>query len=86
MVRTQEKLKKAAECLEYFSTHQWHFSNTNVVALQDRLSTEDRKNFSFDVRDIHWPSYIENYVLGIRHFIFKDSPDTICVARRNLQW
>ncbi|XP_065352981.1 putative fatty acyl-CoA reductase CG5065 [Cloeon dipterum] len=86
MVRTHEKLKKAAECLEYFSTHQWQFTNTNVVALQDRLCIEDRREFSFDVKEIQWQSYIENYVLGIRRFIFKDPPDTLCAARKNLQW
>ncbi|KAF4517060.1 hypothetical protein B566_EDAN006377 [Ephemera danica] len=85
MVKVQGKLRKAAQCLEYFATHQWRFTNANVVRLQERLCGDDRRTFAFDVRDIHWPSYIENYVLGIRQFIFKEAPSTLPVARKHLQ-
>ncbi|KAG7214161.1 hypothetical protein KM043_001510 [Ampulex compressa] len=84
MVRVQAKLDKAAKCLEYFSTKQWNFKDDNVRRLGEQLSFEDRQNFMFDVREIDWSSYLENYILGIRHFILKESPDTLPAARSHI--
>jgi len=84
MVRIQAKLYKAAKCLEYFSTRQWNFRDDNVRRLGEQLSPEDRETFMFDVRRIDWPSYLENYILGIRHFILKESPDTLPAARSHI--
>lgn len=85
MVRVQIKLKKASKCLEYFTTRQWQFRDENVKSLRDCLSTEDKVKFNFDVTKIEWTKYIEDYVLGIRHFIFKNHPSSLPVARRKLQ-
>lgn len=81
MVRVHEKLYKASKCLEYFSTHQWNFRDNNVRQLVEQLTSEDREIFMFDVRQIDWPSYLEHYILGIRQFILKESPDTLPAAR-----
>lgn len=66
MLRIQDKLSKAATCLEYFTTQEWHFEDENVRNLATTLSEADKKEFCFDVAKIDWESYIENYVLGIR--------------------
>lgn len=84
MVRIQEKLCKAAKCLEYFTTQQWQFEDDNVRHLATCLSESDRKEFPFDVAAINWENYIENYVLGIRRYIFKEDISTIPKARRQL--
>jgi len=84
MVRVQTKLSKAAKCLEYFSTKQWNFRDDNVRRLGEQLSPEDRETFMFDVRQIDWPSYLEHYILGIRQFILKESPDTLPAARSHI--
>uniref|UniRef100_A0ABD2WB33 Fatty acyl-CoA reductase n=1 Tax=Trichogramma kaykai TaxID=54128 RepID=A0ABD2WB33_9HYME len=84
MVRVQARLDKAAKCLEYFSTQQWNFKDENVKQLGLQLSADDRQTFMFDVRQIDWPSYLENYILGIRQFILKESPDTLPAARTHI--
>lgn len=84
MVRVQNKLEKAAKCLEYFSTRQWRFVDDNVRSLNLSLSSIDRKEFPFDVTQIQWHAYIEDYVLGIRHFIFKEHPESLPQARKQL--
>lgn len=66
MVKIQDKLDKAAKCLEYFATQEWSFEDDNVRTLSLTLSEQDRTEFSFDVAKINWDEYIENYVLGIR--------------------
>lgn len=85
MVKVQNKLGKAATCLEYFSTQQWRFRDDNVRHLISLLRPDDRQTFQFDVCAIDWPSYIESYVLGIRHFIFKENPESLPKARKELQ-
>lgn len=85
MVRVQNKLFKAAKCLEYFSTRQWRFIDENVRLLNGTLSAEDKAEFPFDVTQIEWAKYIEDYVLGIRHFIFKEHPSSLPAARKQLQ-
>lgn len=84
MARIQEKLDKAAKCLEYFSTRQWRFIDDNVRLLNRSLSAEDRAEFAFDVSQIQWSKYIEDYVLGIRHFIFKEHPNSLPACRKQL--
>lgn len=85
MVRVQNKLEKAAACLEYFTTRQWSFADDNVQALCLLLSPEDRRTFDFDVKNIDWDAYIESYVLGIRRFLFKESPETLPKSRSLLK-
>ncbi|XP_012144429.1 putative fatty acyl-CoA reductase CG5065 [Megachile rotundata] len=85
MVGLQVKLRKAAKCLEYFSTQQWNFRDDNVRNLEEQLSLEDRQTFMFDVRQIDWPTYLEHYILGIRHFLLKESPDTLPAARTHIK-
>ncbi|BES94894.1 acyl-CoA reductase [Nesidiocoris tenuis] len=84
MIKVQQKLDKAATCLTYFSTREWKFLDDNSLKLYSNLSLTDRQIFPFDVRLINWPAYIEDYVLGIRQFMFKESPSSIPKARKTL--
>ncbi|XP_071570402.1 putative fatty acyl-CoA reductase CG5065 [Temnothorax nylanderi] len=84
MVHQQAKLSKAAKCFEYFTTKQWNFRDNKVRNLGEQLSPEDRETFMFDVTQIDWSSYLENYILGIRQFILRESPDTLPAARSRM--
>ncbi|KAL5289055.1 hypothetical protein ACFFRR_009324 [Megaselia abdita] len=84
MVSIQKKIGKSVGCLEYFSTHQWRFQDDNVRALLNTLSPRDRENFVFDVKLIEWDKYIENYVLGFREFLFKQSPESLPSSRKRM--
>lgn len=85
MVGLHEKIDKAVKCLEYFTMQQWTFRDDNVRQLSGELSPEDRQIFMFDVKQIDWPSYLEQYILGIRQFIIKDSPETLPAARSHIK-
>lgn len=84
MVKVQDKIAKAVECLEYFTTHQWRFKDDNVRSLINALSEKDRENFQFDVKAIEWEDYLERYVLGFREFLFKQSPESLPSSRKNM--
>ncbi|KAJ8916622.1 hypothetical protein NQ315_000267 [Exocentrus adspersus] len=85
MLKVQEKLWKAVTCVNYFALNQWRFDNENVRALAKTLSDDDRKQFCFDVVEIDWETYIENYVLGIRRFLFKKDNSTLPKARQQVK-
>lgn len=84
MVKVQNKLSKAVGCLEYFTTHQWRFTDDNVRELLTHMSTIDRENFQFDVSHIDWDVYFEKYVLGLRAFLCKQNPKTLPSSRKKL--
>lgn len=69
MLKVQHKLSKAADCLEYFTTHQWEFDDENVRKLSTTLNEYDKKEFCFDVAKIDWEVYLEDYILGIRRYV-----------------
>jgi alcohol-forming fatty acyl-CoA reductase len=85
MMRVQTKLSRAVACLEFFTTHEWRFSNNNVVRLAGQLSPVDQKMFNFDMRTLNWSDYMEQYVLGTRRFILKEDPSTFPAARKHLR-
>uniref|UniRef100_A0AAR5Q418 Fatty acyl-CoA reductase n=1 Tax=Dendroctonus ponderosae TaxID=77166 RepID=A0AAR5Q418_DENPD len=84
LVKVQSKLSKAAACLEYFTMQEWEFDDANVSALSVSLSDADRAEFCFDVAKINWENYLENYILGIRRFIFKEDTSSIPKARKQI--
>lgn len=84
MIKIQEKLSKAVGCLEYFTTHQWDFTDDNVRNLLTHMSATDRDKFQFDVTNIDWDGYFERYVLGLRVFLCKQSPKTLPISRKKM--
>ncbi|KAI2665620.1 Fatty acyl-CoA reductase 1 [Labeo rohita] len=66
MMRIFNRLHKAIGLLEYFSSQDWEWNSDNMNMLMSQLSTEDRKTFNFDVRQLNWPEYIENYCIGTK--------------------
>lgn len=85
LVRIHQRLQKAVSCLEFFTTHEWKFKNTNVQKLFSELDPNDQKTFYFDVSRLEWRSYIESYILGTRRFVLKDDPNTIPSAKKQLK-
>ena len=84
-VRFYDKAHKAIDTLSFYLLNSWCFVSVNTIRLSDQLSAIDRSTFYFDVREINWPQYITDYVLGIRRFILKDDYSTLPVAKRNLK-
>lgn len=84
MIKIQQKLGKAVGCLEYFTTHQWRFTDDNVHELLTHMSASDRSTFSFDVTQIDWDAYFERYVLGLRAYLCKQNPKTLPSCRKKM--
>ncbi|OQV24146.1 Fatty acyl-CoA reductase 1 [Hypsibius exemplaris] len=58
-------------------------SASNVGSMMHEMSSGDREVFYLDAREVHWPSYIENYCLGMKKFLLKEDLDNLPRARRH---
>lgn len=85
MVNMQRKIQKALSCLEYFTSHEWQFTNDNLWMIWEAMSVEDRGVFNFDMRQLHWPTFLQQYCLGTKLYILKEDLSTLPMARRNLR-
>ncbi|XP_061523172.1 fatty acyl-CoA reductase 1 [Phycodurus eques] len=85
MMRIFNRLHKAIGLLEYFSTQDWEWNSENISMLMAQLSPEDRKAFNFDVRQLNWPEYIENYCIGTKKYVLNEDMSDIPAARQHLR-
>ena len=65
-IRLQDRLAKTTSCLEFFTSNGWDFGADNVLQLKKSLTVSDRQTFNFDVEEMDWNDYLENYVIGRR--------------------
>lgn len=78
------RMLKIHDIVKYFGGSKWSFTDDNVQSLLLQMCPADRKSFQFDVKKIVWDTYLENYVLGIRQFQFKQSTESLPGCRRNM--
>lgn len=87
LVRIYDKFDQAADVLQVFTMHQWHFDTSNNVMLQEELmSNEDKQLFDFSLDQIDWHNYFEIYILGVRQYMLKEPNESLDEARKNLKF
>jgi len=84
MVKLSQKMHRATEALEYFTTHEWDWRTDKMVALNKQLSEADRTVFNFDVTQVNWPDYIDKYVQGVREYVFKEDEESLPQSKKLL--
>jgi len=85
LTQVYSKVHRTIAALEYFTTNEWTFVNSNFVGLSSFLPPTETEKFPCDVRRIHWPTYMETYILGVRKFLLKEDPSTLPKARVKLE-
>lgn len=80
----QRKYSRGMKLSAYFTTNEWKFHKQNTNSLARKLTGKDKTEFSFDTKDIKWPSYLETCVLGVRKYYHGEEPDSITRARKFL--
>ena len=88
MMRLSLRMTKSIQALEFFTINEWSWSNQNVHKLRQMLATADPESlqtFDFDVKSLNWESYFDHYVLGTRHFVLKEDPETLNSSRKKLR-
>ncbi|XP_031782895.1 putative fatty acyl-CoA reductase CG5065 isoform X2 [Nasonia vitripennis] len=83
MVRLQKRISDGLEVLQYFTTREWIFHNTNLLTLWNEMSKKDRLIFSIDFFNINEMEYIKNIILGARQYCMKEKLSSLERARRH---
>ena len=65
-----------------FGLKEIEFKDSNLRDLLDKLTPKDRKNFSFDVRQIRWTEYLTDCIKGLRQHILEEDFNTLHSARK----
>uniref|UniRef100_A0A669R1Q8 Fatty acyl-CoA reductase n=1 Tax=Phasianus colchicus TaxID=9054 RepID=A0A669R1Q8_PHACC len=84
MMKTITRLHKAMVFLEYFTSNSWIWNTENMTMLMNQLSPEDKKTFNFDVRQLHWAEYMENYCMGTKKYVLNEEMSGLPAARKHL--
>ena len=82
------KMTKAIEALQFFTINQWRWTNTNLTHLHSALTKADPQSlvtFNFDISNMDWKSFIDQYVLGTRHYVLKNKPETLNSSRKKMK-
>lgn len=88
MRKLVNKMTTSMEALQFFTLNQWSWSNTNLKKLQSTLENtkdESLETFSFDIRSLNWKIFMDHYVLGTRHYVLKNNPDSMDSSRKKLK-
>lgn len=84
LLKIYNKIHKFTDVLSHFSITEWKITNERLNELTSKLTTEDRKLFLCDMKELVWDTYFQNYLRGIRIYILKDPIETIPQAR--IRW
>ncbi|CAG2111225.1 unnamed protein product, partial [Medioppia subpectinata] len=82
IMKITTKLNHNMKDIRLFMKTSPEYEITNTFALLDEMSETDRRIFGFDIREIEWKKYIENYWFGCRRFILKETDEDMRKAKR----
>lgn len=85
LVRLQKKIFVGSKMLQYFSMRKWEFNVSKAIAIEEKLSPEEKKIFYFNIDPPDFKLYAQNCILSSREFILKESPSTLPKARMQLK-
>uniref|UniRef100_A0A8C8IGK6 Fatty acyl-CoA reductase n=1 Tax=Oncorhynchus tshawytscha TaxID=74940 RepID=A0A8C8IGK6_ONCTS len=84
MMKTITRLHRAMMVLEYFTSHSWVWKNDNVTMLMNQMGADDKRTFNFDVRQLNWAEYMENYCMGTKKYVLNEAESGLPAARKHL--
>lgn len=85
LINIQRRLSQGLKVLEYYTTRTWNFRNDNFKQIYCDLNEVDKKKFNFNMAEVELKEYLLNYILGVRKFILKETPEDLPKARANLK-
>ncbi|XP_069484627.1 fatty acyl-CoA reductase 2 [Ambystoma mexicanum] len=85
MMKIFNRLHKSMMLYEYFSKQSWEWSSDNMNILMGHLSSEDKKAYNFDVRQLNWAEYIENFCIGTKKYVLNEDMSGLPAARQHLR-
>ncbi|XP_062990468.1 fatty acyl-CoA reductase 2 [Elgaria multicarinata webbii] len=85
MMKTLSRLDKTIAFFDYFTSRSWEWTSDNMSMLRNQLSPKDKQLFFFDVRELHWSEYMDNYCAGTKQYLLNEDMSGIPAARRHIR-
>lgn len=88
MRKIVSKMTKSIEALQYFMLRDWQWCDDNLNYLRTQLCQTDEQSlqtFDFNIRSMNWRDFMDTYVLGTRHYVLKNRPETLESSRKKLK-
>lgn len=82
LVRLHTNVNKSLVLLEKFIFTEWKFDNSRTLEMHETLSSEDKKQFTLDVRPLNWEDYFADLTQGVRQYLSKEHPRNLEKARK----
>lgn len=83
MVRIQKRISDGLSVLQYFTTREWIFHNTNLLIMSGEMSPRDKEIFPVNFFALQVDEYIKICILGARQYCMKEDLSTLPKARRH---
>lgn len=80
MRQAVQRMHFAQDLMRYFAFHDWSFRCDHVIELCERMNSEDRRLFDFDIRPRDPEQVSRSIWLGIRRYLLNESDKTIPAA------
>jgi fatty acyl-CoA reductase len=74
-LKAQQFMYNNYEDLRFATTAPYIFEAKNYKSVQEMMNPNDRKTFNFDPEIINWKTYLDDYYLGMRKYLLKDTSD-----------
>ncbi|CAF4887390.1 unnamed protein product [Pieris macdunnoughi] len=84
MLKVYKKIHKFSSVICYFSTKEISFCNRRTRELWDQTTDLDKQIFPFSMKQVDWEEYFDEYLAGIRRYLFKEGDETLPQAR--IKW
>lgn len=85
MMNVQKRIGQGLNVLQYYTARDWKFRNDNLVNLSCEMNDVDKEKFFCDTKPMLPEDYMRNYVLGVRKFMLKETPESLPKSRRLLK-
>nr|XP_054930148.1 fatty acyl-CoA reductase 1-like [Dermacentor andersoni] len=83
-VAKYRKAISGMDATSFYTTNSWLFRSDNVMELMNDMSPTDKQLFDIDVRKLDWCQYWDNYMLGIRKYLFNVEDTELQQGRENV--
>jgi fatty acyl-CoA reductase len=67
--RAYAKLDGYNSVLSLWLNNEWFFEERNGKHAMSLMNEEDKLTYNIDLKNMHWNSYMENYILGMKKYI-----------------
>ncbi|CAF0874478.1 unnamed protein product [Brachionus calyciflorus] len=85
VVNVYKNIHKMLGSIEYLTELDLKCNYDSVIALRNSIQESDSPVFFIDPRAIHWPTYIENYLIGTKKYLLNEDLHGVPAAKRHLK-